>query len=190
MARILATVFNYSAEGAASLLAAVGQATREPERAGYLIAAELAVWSSLFKWNMLKMASKPVLMPLLAGRILRSPAKSTAKTLGLLGLLGGYFGDVVLLRHNRLALGAAGFALNHLSYIGLLWQRGARLTAAGVAVRAIPLAASIGLSAWKNPRLLPVVAGYGSLLSAVSVLGDDPVLTPHRWDSAMAAISS
>ncbi|MGP6175518.1 lysoplasmalogenase [Corynebacterium sp. A21] len=176
MAGIYAAVLKRSTEGAVALSESLRRATREPERAGYLAFAELNSWSSLFRWKKLKAATKPALLPLLAGRILRSELDTSAKTIGLLGLSGGCFGDVVLLRPDRLPLGAAGFAFNHLAYSWLLWQRGARPTVARAAGRALPLVFAIGLTAWRKPQLLPITAGYGSLLATVSVLGDDRAL--------------
>lgn len=41
---------------------------------------------------------------------------------------------------------------------------------------ALGLGAATALAAWKAPKLLPVVLGYGRVLAATSTLADDPVL--------------
>lgn len=155
---------------------ALARATREPERLGYLLAAGLSSGAPLAGAVRLKKLSKPTLLPLLAGGVLRSPAPAGEKTVALVGLAGGWVGDVVLLRPGAIPQGAVGFGINHLAYLRLLWQRGARPSVARVLTRALPLAAAVGLVARRQPGLLPVAVGYGGLLAAVSVLGDDPHL--------------
>lgn len=182
MAGTLEHFINRSAEGAQALSAAMKRGLKEPERAVYLAAAETNIWASLFGWRKLKQVVKPVLLPSLAGRMLRSGASQSERAAGLIGLAGGLAGDVVLLRSDRLPQGAAGFAVNHAAYCWLLWQRGARPSLGRAAVRALPLAGAIGLARWRKRELLPVVAGYGTLLAAVSTLADDRVLT-HSGDT-------
>lgn len=161
-------------QGAQALVTAASQAIHEPERAAYLVAADTNTTVSLFGWKQLKKITKPALMPLLAGRVLRSEAPDNA--VGLIGLAGGWAGDLALMKPNNIPAGATGFALNHAAYVYLLTQRGARPSAGRVAIRAVPLAAATALAAWKAPKLLPVVLCYGGALAATSTLADDPVL--------------
>ncbi|WP_231598823.1 lysoplasmalogenase [Corynebacterium occultum] len=176
MSGVLAVFRRRTEEGIQALRHSLLRATREPERAGYLLAADLNTWTPLLGQERLKRLAKPMLMPLLSGRVLRSPASAAEKSVALLGLAGGCFGDVILLQPGKLPQGALGFGINHLAYLWLLWQRGARPSTTRIMVRAVPLAMAVGLVARKRPRLVPVAAGYGSLLAAVSALGDDPAL--------------
>lgn len=161
-------------QGAQALLGAVGRATREPERAGYLVAADANVLASAFGVRRVRRITKPLLMPLLAGRVLRSGAPDTR--LGLIGLAGGWAGDLALMKPGNIPAGAAGFAVNHGVYIAALLRRGARPTTTAALLRALPLGAATALAAVKTPKLLPVVLGYGGLLAATSTLADDPAL--------------
>ncbi len=153
---------------------AVGRAAREPERAAYLVVADTNTLASFLGWSSLKKATKPALMPLLAGSILRS--SSADRAVGIMGLAGGWAGDLALMRPDNIRVGATGFAVNHVAYIYLLLNRGARPGSTRVAIRAVPLAVATVLAARKAPGLLPVVFGYGGLLAATSVLADDPAL--------------
>lgn len=177
MAGILTTFIDRSTAGEQALTAALKRGLGEPERTVYLVAAETNVWASLFGWRRIKQVVKPMLLPSLAGRVLRSGAPVRERVAGLIGLAGGLAGDVVLLRSGRLPQGAAGFAVNHAAYCWLLWRRGARPSLGRVAVRVLPLAGAAGLAMWRRRELLPIVAGYGTLLAAVSTLADDRVLT-------------
>lgn len=161
-------------QGICALRASVGRATTEPERAAYLVAADINTVSALLGWTPLRKITKPVLMPLLAGRVCRSTAPDRA--VGLVGLAGGWAGDLALMKPGNIPAGAAGFAINHLAYAYLLANRGARPSAARVAIRAVPLTVAAVLAARKHPRLVPVVLGYGGLLATTSVLADDPGL--------------
>lgn len=164
-----------TAQGTSALAVAVAKSTREPERAAYVIAAGLNIAASFSGNASLKRATKPLLMPLLTGRVLRS--SNPGRALGLVGLAGGWFGDLVLMRPNQLPKGAAGFAVNHLAYCTLLIQRGARPHLRSALIRTIPLVAATGLAARKQPVLAPVVLGYGALLATTSTLADASFLT-------------
>lgn len=161
-------------QGIQALVTAVGRATREPERAAYLVSADAHTLASLLGWSRLKKVTKPTLMPLLAGRVWRSGTPD--RGVGMIGLAGGWAGDLALMKPDNIRVGATGFAINHAAYIYLLLNRGARPSVTRVAIRAVPLAAATVLAARKAPGLLPVVLGYGGLLGATSVLADDPAL--------------
>lgn len=163
-----------STQGAQALFAAAAKAIHEPERAAYLVAAGSNITASFFGWKSWKKITKPALMPLLAGRVLRSDAPDNA--LGVVGLAGGWAGDLALLKPDNIPAGATGFALNHAAYVYLLTARGARPNPGRVAIRAVPLGAATALAAWKAPKLLPVVLCYGGVLVATSTLADDSVL--------------
>lgn len=161
-------------QGVRALVTAVAGAGREPERAAYLVAADTNILASLLGWSGPKKVTKPALMPLLSGRVWRSGAPD--RVAGVVGLAGGWAGDLALMKPDNIRAGATGFAANHAAYIYLLLNRGARPSITRVAIRAVPLAAATVLAARKAPGLLPVVLGYGGLLATTSVLADDPAL--------------
>ena len=163
-------------QGARALGIAVARATSEPERAGYLLAAGINVTASFAGSSKAKSLSKPVLMPLLSGRVLRSRTSTTHRAIGIAGLTGGWLGDLVLMRPRSLPQGAAGFSLNHLAYCTLLWHKGARPKLGAALGRAVILAAATGFAARTQPRLAPLVLAYGGLLATTSTLADDPSL--------------
>lgn len=165
---------NRTRQGVQALVAAVARAAREPERAAYLVAADTNTLASLLGWSRLKAATKPALMPLLTGGVVRSGAPD--RVAGMAGLAGGWAGDLALMKPDNIRAGATGFAMNHAAYIYLLFNRGARPSPTRVAIRAVPFVAATVLAARKSPALLPVVLGYGGLLATTSVLADDPAL--------------
>ncbi|MFD5868554.1 lysoplasmalogenase [Corynebacterium sp. NPDC060344] len=170
------TAVRRTAEGAGALVAAVGRATREPERAGYVGAALVNVVSSALGAEKPRKASKTLLMPLLAASVVRRRHETRpAVTAGLLvGLAGGWLGDLVLMpRKNDLNKGAAAFAVNQAAYITMLHDAGARPNRFRSLARYPLWAASVAGSALTRPDLLPAAAGYGFLLSTTSMLGDD-----------------
>lgn len=166
-------------EGAGALVAAVGRATREPERAGYVGASLVNVVSSALGAEKPRKASKTLLMPLLAASVVRRRHETKpAVTAGLLvGLAGGWIGDLVLMpRVNDLNKGAAAFAVNQVAYIKMLHDAGARPNRFRALARYPLWAASVAGAALSRPDLLPAAAGYGALLTTTSMLGDDSVL--------------
>ena len=166
-------------EGAGALVAAVGRATREPERAGYVGASLVNVVSSALGAEKPRKASKTLLMPLLAASVVRRRHETKpAVTAGLLvGLAGGWIGDLVLMpRVNDLNKGAAAFAVNQVAYIKMLHDAGARPNRFRARARYPLWAASVAGAALSRPDLLPAAAGYGALLTTTSMLGDDSVL--------------
>ena len=166
-------------EGAGALISAVSRSTREPERAAYVGAATVNVVSSALGAEKVRKASKTLLMPLLAASVVRRRHETKpAVTAGLLiGLAGGWLGDLVLMpRKNDLNKGAAAFAVNQIAYIKMLHDAGARPNRFRSLARYPLWAASTAGAAFTRPDLLPAAAGYGLLLTTTSRLGDDPVL--------------
>ncbi|MEX3528287.1 lysoplasmalogenase [Corynebacterium xerosis] len=166
-------------EGAGALISAVSRSTREPERAAYVGAATVNVVSSALGAEKVRKASKTLLMPLLAASVVRRRHETRpAVTAGLLiGLAGGWLGDLVLMpRKNDLNKGAAAFAVNQIAYIKMLHDAGARPNRFRSLARYPLWAASTAGAAFTRPDLLPAAAGYGLLLTTTSMLGDDPVL--------------
>ena len=166
-------------EGAGALISAVSRSTREPERAAYVGAATVNVVSSALGAEKVRKASKTLLMPLLAASVVRRRHETKpAVTAGLLiGLAGGWLGDLVLMpRKNDLNKGAAAFAVNQIAYIKMLHDAGARPNRFRSLARYPLWAASTAGAAFTRPDLLPAAAGYGLLLTITSMLGDDPVL--------------
>src|SRR5699024_6703692 len=155
-------------EGAGALVAAVGRATREPERAGYVGASLVNVVSSALGAEKPRKASKTLLMPLLAASVVRRRHETKpAVTAGLLvGLAGGWIGDLVLMpRVNDLNKGAAAFAVNQVAYLKMLHDAGARPNRFRALARYPLWAASVAGAALSRPDLLPAAAGYGALLT-------------------------
>lgn len=166
-------------EGAGALISAVSRSAREPERAAYVGAATVNVVSSALGAEKVRKVSKTLLMPLLAASVVRRRHETKpAVTAGLLiGLAGGWFGDLVLMpRKNDLNKGAAAFAVNQIAYIKMLHDAGARPNRFRSLARYPLWAASTAGAAFTRPDLLPAAAGYGLLLTTTSMLGDDPVL--------------
>lgn len=166
-------------EGAGAMISAVSRSTREPERAAYVGAATVNVVSSALGAEKVRKASKTLLMPLLAASVVRRRHETKpAVTAGLLiGLAGGWLGDLVLMpRKNDLNKGAAAFAVNQIAYIKMLHDAGARPNRFRSLARYPLWAASTAGAAFTRPDLLPAAAGYGLLLTTTSMLGDDPVL--------------
>nr|WP_240393967.1 lysoplasmalogenase [Corynebacterium lactis] len=150
-----------------------------PERVGYVAASAVNVVSSAFGWETSRRASKTVLMPLLAASVWRRRNETSrfTTTALLIGLAGGWLGDVLLMPNKpNLNKGSAAFAVNHVAYHVLLWRAGARLDAVRTAIRFPLWAGSIPLVAALKPSMLPAAVGYGPLLAATSALADDPVL--------------
>ena len=163
-------------QGASALVKAVSKAVSEPERAAFVAAAGANVCASLIGVSKVKSLSKPALMPLLAGRVFRSSCDPLEKGLGLVGLAGGWAGDLVLMKPDSLPKGAVGFAINHAAYIALLVRKGARPSMVSAGIRAVPLLGAAGFAAIREPKMLPMVLGYGGLLATTSLLADDPIL--------------
>ena len=166
-------------EGAGALISAVSRSTREPERAAYVGAATVNVVSSALGAEKVRKVSKTLLMPLLAASVVRRRHETKpAVTAGLLiGLAGGWLGDLVLMpRKNDLNKGAAAFVVNQIAYIKMLHDAGARPNRFRSLARYPLWAASTAGAAFTRPDLLPAAAGYGLLLTTTSMLGDDPVL--------------
>lgn len=164
--------------GANAFLTAGARARREPERAGFLLVSEVHLWSKAFGWRRVSRATKPLLMPLLVGSALRSERSCAERAIACAGLTAATAGDVLLLSDDPRALprGALAFAGNQLAWSALLWRRGARASISRAVPRVVPWALAVGLAARTKPQLLPVVAGYGGLLAATSMLADDPRL--------------
>lgn len=174
-----------SNEGAGALLKIMSGAfsakglKTQPERAAYYSAALVNVVSSAFGWEKPRRAAKSVLMPLLAANVYRrrhETSKFTTTAL-LIGLAGGWIGDLVLMpKKPNLNLGSIPFAVNHLAYEVLLWRAGARFNALRSLIRYPMWAGSAGLVALTKPDVLPAATLYGFLLSTTSLLADDSSL--------------
>lgn len=133
--------------------------------AGGAYAASRAVGS-----RRLQAVSKPLVVPLLLDVPLAAPRPD--REVGVVGLLGGWVGDLLLMREGRLAQGAAAFAVNQAAYQWLLWRAGARVRHGPLAVHAVPFAAA----AWFGRAHLGLVGTYGGMVAATSVLAADPVV--------------
>ncbi|SDR95211.1 lysoplasmalogenase [Corynebacterium timonense] len=184
--KLKADLVRRSYEGAGALAAIMSEAfsakglAKRPERAAYVSAAAVNVVSSACGWEKPRRAAKAVLMPLLAVHVHRRRHETSPLTAGalLVGLAGGWIGDVVLMpKKPNLNLGAIPFAVNHVAYQVLLWRAGARFNTLRSALRYPLWAGSIGLVGLVQPRFVPAAAGYGLLVATTSVLADDSSLT-------------
>lgn len=135
---------------------------------------------------------KPTLMPLLAASVAADGA-ARRHPLVLVGLAGGWLGDVILMgkagrsdhpavRAKNLNKGSAAFAVNQVAYITELWQKGHRPRKSTVALRLPVLLSGAGTAAVGAPSALPAAVGYGSALAATSVLASDPEQLPKGAD--------
>ncbi|WP_084210394.1 lysoplasmalogenase family protein [Corynebacterium sphenisci] len=177
-----------SAAGAAG--AAVARAGREPERAGYLAAHATCVASSALGLERPRRVSKTLLMPLLAGSVLRRRRRIGAPGAGALltGLGLAWAGDLVLLPERPdLNRGAVPFAGAHALHQWLMHRAGARHAPARALPRALAWAGAAALVARRAPALLPAALGYGAVLAASSALGDDRALLAGAGPADLAA---
>lgn len=177
----LPTLLTRAREGSNALAVSIRAARWEPERAGYLAMAGVDLAAVLSGSTRLERLTKPALLPLLAGTVSRAEVSKNQRVVALAGLAGGWAGDVILLcrDHRALPAGAAAFAVNQLAYCWLLHNQGARPAISRVAVRAVPWGLGVAVAASRAPKLLPVVAGYGGLLAATSMLAGDRELLDH-----------
>lgn len=118
----------------------------------------------------LQVVSKPLVVPLLLDAPLNAPSPDSE--VGTIGLLGGWVGDLLLMREGRLHQGAAAFAVNQAAYQWLLWRAGARVRPGPLVVHAVPFVAA----AWFGRAHLGLVCTYGGMVAATSVLTADPIL--------------
>ncbi len=156
-----------------------GAAALYPERVGYLAAAAVNVVSSAMGWEKPRIVAKTTLMPLLAASVWRRRHETsrTTTTLLLIGLAGGWLGDLLLIPNKpNLNRGSAAFAVNHAAYHFLLWRAGARLNLTRAAIRFPLWGASLPVIAVAKPEMMPAAVGYGPMLATTSVLADDPAL--------------
>lgn len=142
-------------------------------RTGFLLAGGAYVASRALGSERLLRVSKPLVVPLLLDTVLTSPrAGRGEKAVGVVGLGGGWIGDLVLMGEDRLGEGAAAFAVNQVAYQVLLWRRGARPRRGRVLLHAVPLAGA----AWFGRERLRLVGTYGVLLALTSTLASDPAV--------------
>jgi len=139
-------------------------------RAAYWLAGGGYAASRAVGSRRLLAVSKPTVVPLLIDAPLSAP--SPRREVGLVGLAGGWAGDLLLMRPGGLRAGAAAFAVNQAAYQWLLGRRGARFRALPVVVRAVPFTAA----AWFGRRHLGLVLLYGGMVTATSALAADPQL--------------
>jgi uncharacterized membrane protein YhhN len=120
-------------------------------------------------------ATKPLLMPLLAGYVVAASGRVRGLVLPLTALAAGFAGDVGLLpEHEALFMaGMAGFAVGHVAYIRAFAARGAAARIASSP--GIPIGYGLAWAAmtavlWRGlDDLLVPVLGYSLLLTAMAV---------------------
>ncbi|MDO5668508.1 MAG: lysoplasmalogenase family protein [Corynebacterium sp.] len=136
----------------------------------YWLAGGAYAASRLLGSRRLQAVSKPAVVPLLIDAPLTAPTPE--REIGLVGLAGGWAGDLLLMRPGGLRAGASAFAVNQAAYQWLLWRRGARFRMAPVVLRAVPFAAAT----WFGRGHLSLVAIYGGMVTATSALAADPAM--------------
>lgn len=137
---------------------------------------------SLYPWL------KPLPLPALIAMVTLTPAVP-AKPMLLLALLAGWIGDVALLFRRGFMAGLLAFLCGHLAMAAALWQLGAELSPALLAMAL--LCASVMAYALQLPtRLLQVaVLSYALVLTLVAVLALPFALTlATPWPLALAAL--
>lgn len=136
-------------------------------RTAFRVAAGTYVVSRAVGSRRLLLSSKPLVVPLLIDAPLTAP--SPRREVGLIGLAGGWVGDLLLMQEGRLHQGAAAFAVNQAAYQWLLRRDGARFRIRPLLWHALPVMAA----AWYGRRHPVLVATYGGMVTATSILAAD-----------------
>ncbi|GAB2502351.1 hypothetical protein CATRI_01320 [Corynebacterium atrinae] len=165
---------SHTRAGVDALVASLVAATEEPERLVYLGVGKLNVISKLLGWTRADRAVTQVVMPALAGSVLRHGSSPVL----LAGLAGGWVGDrAKLVPPDRTPVwGLCGIAANHAAYAVELHRRGARPSISRSGLRAAAWATGVGLASWRKKELIAPATIAGAFVCATSTLADDPAL--------------
>lgn len=147
-----------------------------------------------------RFVTKPLLMPTLAGSLLSDPSarRSPLRTTTLLAQLGGWGGDVALLKHGTtpFVVGAGSFAVGHASYLTGFRRNGRPLPQAVKATGPRAIAASwlvsgpvLAVAAGRHERALgPAVLAYSAFLATMAAAATQlrPGISPSARNATAA----
>lgn len=161
------------------------------EHAAYLAGALATTALALSGDKRIQYATKPVMGPALAARVLRERRAGTLDgidtTLLLVGLAGATVGDVFMVDPDddeRLRRGASSFGLMQSAYAQYLRQHGARPTLRPALVNAAAAAGGAALLHWRLPPAASTLSGYAVALGSTATLAADPDLVPGAPQAA------
>lgn len=162
-----------------------------PEHAAYLAGTLATTALALSGDKRIQYATKPVMGPALAARVLRERRAGNLDgidtTLLLVGLAGATVGDVFMVDpddDDRLRRGASSFGLMQSAYAQYLRQHGARPRLRPALVNAAAAAAGAALLHWRLPQAASTLSGYAVALGSTATLAADPGLVPGAPQAA------
>ena len=156
-----------------------------PEHGVYLASSVATTVLALSGDKRLQYASKPVMAPALAARVLREYRAKRLDgidtTLLLVGLAAATVGDVLMVDADddvRLVRGASFFGVMQSAYTAVLRQAGAKPHLQTALPQAATAAAGSGLLFWRLPAVAKPLSGYSFALGVTATLASDPALAP------------
>lgn len=156
-----------------------------PEHSVYLASSVATTVLALSGDKRLQYASKPVMAPALAARVVREyrdrHLDGIDATLLLIGLAAATVGDVFMIdadNDQRLVRGATSFGVMQSAYTTVLRQAGAKPHVRTVAPQAAAAAAGSGLLFWRLPAVAKPLSAYSFALGATAAIASDPELVP------------
>lgn len=164
-----------------------GRAKRRvlPEHGVYLASSVATTVLALSGDKRLQYASKPVMAPALAARVLREYRDERLDgidtTLLLVGLAAATVGDVFMVdadNDDRLVTGATSFGVMQSAYSTFLRQAGAKPHVRTAAPQAVAAAAGSGLLFWRQPKVAKPLSAYSFALGTTATFALDPDLAP------------
>jgi uncharacterized membrane protein YhhN len=148
--------------------------------AGLAVIDSVLAGSDLALARHARLVTKPLLMPTLAGSLLSDPLarRSPLRTTTLIAQLGGWGGDLALLKHGTtpFVVGAGSFAVGHASYLTGFRRNGRPLPQAVRATAPRAIAATwlisgpvLAVAASRHEKTLgPAVLGYSAFLATMA----------------------
>ncbi|WP_084611733.1 lysoplasmalogenase family protein [Tomitella biformata] len=156
-----------------------------PEHSVYLASSVATTVLALSGDKRLQYASKSVMAPALAARVIREYRDKRLDgidtTLLLVGLAAATVGDVFMVdadNDDRLVRGASSFGVMQSAYTTVLRQAGAKPHVATALPQAATAAAGSGLLFWRLPAVAKPLSAYSFALGATATLASDPALAP------------
>lgn len=163
--------------GIEAFLASLKVAAEEPERAGFFIAHDVAFVARLCGWQRVLTVTEPLILPMLAGSVLRSE-RTGGKKVGISTALAvgtaNQLAKTESPEHATAAATAAKIAQYGAYGLAVRGTFGSGLRPLGFAARAGLTSAGVVLAAWKNPKVAWVTALGGAAMSWATELADDP----------------
>lgn len=175
--RTLDEILNRTNGGVEALLASVKVARTEPERVGFFVAHDVAFLARLFGWRKALAIAEPLVLPMLAGSVLRSE-RTGGKKFGISTALAvgtaNQMAKTESPEHATAAATAAKVAQYSAYGLAVRGTFGSTMRPLGFAARAGLTTAGVVLAAWKNPQVAWVSALGGTTMSWATDLADHP----------------